>query len=210
MTATLDTPKLSSLMAYLETGEFNRNIHLVPYQESDLSPFSIGHQTALLLENINHGLLVGQSASSYFHNVTIAAYLDRARVGSEVPFSRDTFQAENIDPEDQLAARHAFVIFAWIPETVTWRFVPTGFSRRGMLAAPSTPQDYLKRINRLTSYLEVVSVKDKRKPGKPLPTTLTIEALAFFKTAGILQMDKLPSKEREQFESILGNMQIDL
>lgn len=211
LTPSLDTPKLNSLMAYLEAGGFNRNTHLIPYQDSDLSPFSIGRHTAQFLEKINYGLILGQSANHYFHEVTIPLYLEKAKVGSEVPFLREAFQADEIEPDNQFAARHAFVVFAWSHETVTSRFLPMGFSRRGMLAAPTTQEEYLRRIDDLISYLDKASTQQNRVSIKrPLDSTLVLQATAFFKTAGILKMDKLPNAEKEQFESILGDTPVDL
>lgn len=128
------------------------------YRPTDLSPFAITKHTAKLLDEIGQGIIAGCDAKEYFYEVTADSYLARAKTGSRILFPNDTLGEDNIDPLTQEATRHAFVIFAWMHEVTKWKFIPTGFSRRGMLAAPTTQKQFDSRIDQLAGQLKVVSI----------------------------------------------------
>lgn len=191
----------------VEEGHKRREPLIFDYQPSDLTPFAISRQTALLLESVGQRLIVGQTARGYLHDVTLPLYLRRAKQGSPILYSDEALRANDIDPEIQMVARHAFVVFAWMPDQTQWKFVPGGFSRRGMLAAPQSEEAFNTRIDQIETYLSVVSMK--QESAQPLGNLTTLRTIAFFHTAGTLSFSfstentETAKQQRETLATIL-------
>ncbi len=201
-------------MALIDSGFDRSRPQIIGYRDPELSPFAITAQTDHNLALFQYGIVVGSTLKDYLHEITFPGYLDRARAASEILFKDEALRSRDFDPEFEEATRHAYVIMAWMHDRTQWKYVPTGFSRRGMLAAPTTQEAFITRIDQMTAQLWAISQKGSRLEGLTASLSM-LRTLAFFKTASSLEI-QLPESERitaqmerEKLESILGDTKVE-
>lgn len=206
-------------MAFIDSG-FDRNRpQVIGYRDPDLSPFVITSQTDRNLALFQYGIVAGATLRDFFYEVTLPSYLNRARAASVVLFKDAALRSQDFDPEDEEAARHAYVSMAWMHKLTQLSYLPTGFSRRGMLAAPKTLEAYVGRIDQMTGQLSAISQRGSSLEELPKASLSMLRTLAFFRTAHYFNSAdiQLPQserttaqREREKLERLLGDTHIDL
>lgn len=122
---------------------------VIGYREFEASPPVVVRQTDTLLSLFHRGeILKPEFARGYLHGYTLN-FLKAAEEGSSTLYDTKGHEFQNVDLEVREAARFAFVVFAWMHVRAKSPFLPQGFSRRGMLAAPATHSQFLERIREL-------------------------------------------------------------
>jgi len=190
---------------------------VIKYKDFAKSPAMIVKQTCLLIDLSLQGVTIPKSdmMKDYLQDYTLF-YLRKAEKGVDTIYDRKEAVFKDLDLETKEAAHHAFIIFAHLPDNMTSRFLPNGFSRRGMLKAPVTKDEFLSKIEEIK--IGLWQILD----GKMQPQT-TLEAYPrFLRTYGFFKVgSNLPMKmsedekkkeqiEREKFEDILKDIKISL
>lgn len=189
---------------------------VIGYRESEASPFVVVRQTNTLLGLFNQGAIRRPKlAKDYFCAYTFN-YLKAAEEGSDGLYDADGCFIKDIDLEVREAAHHAFVVFTWMHDRAKSPFLPKGFSRRGMLAAPITHHQFLERIKELKvgiwnvvegevaphatleAYPPLLRVFNFFKVGSKLPIRFTISE------------KKQLEMEREKMNDLLGGIDTSL
>lgn len=193
----------------------NRNsLQSITHLTSERSPLVVAAQTSDLLEQLSYGDVRLGPAREYLHEFTIP-YLESAAQSSSILFDDDALRSEEFDPDSEMAARHAYVVMAWMSEIVKSPQLPMGFSRQGMLRAPSTKRDFIWRISELEEVLDLISTVHNalRTPDKNQSKIRTIN---YFGTAGSLKLHLPPTQresaetERQNLENLLAEVNINL
>lgn len=185
---------------------------VIGYREIEKSPPLVVRQTNALLGLYYHGAIRNpKPAKDYLHDYTLG-YLKAAEEGSAVVYDRVGHAALDIDLETREAARFALVVLACLPDRAKSPFLPKGFSRRGMLRAPETQDQFLARIKELKvgiwqivegnveayttleTYPPVLRVFKFFEVGSDLPVKLTDDE------------KKQEQLEREKFNDLLGGI----
>lgn len=112
---------------------------VIGYREIEKSPPIVVRQTHSLLGLYYQGAIRNpEPARDYLQDYTLR-YLKAAEVGSSILYDQlDQLTVQEIDLETREAAHHAFIVLAHLPDKARSPFLPKGFSRRGMLKAPTT------------------------------------------------------------------------
>lgn len=122
---------------------------VIGYREPEKSPFIVVRQTDALLRLFYSGAIHRPGlARDYFHDYTIS-YLKEAEKGSGALYDGQGNLVPDVDLETREAADHALVVFTHMHDRATSPFLPKGFSKRGMLGAPTTHRQFLARIKEL-------------------------------------------------------------
>lgn len=202
-------------MADVERRPFQRDFQsVVTYREQERSPFMVAQSTAYILDLLHQGVpLDTQAANEYLQTYTLD-YLSKAQEGSNILYA--TGHTNYPSEEVEEAARHAFVTFAWMHVIQQSRFLPHGFSRKGMLRAPATQDEFVGKIRIIRHQLALVATGQKT-PHEILeanPNRLTMTA--FFRTGAELPLRVPPSSkeleqpERENLEKLLDGIDVSL
>lgn len=177
---------------------------VIGYKEIEKSPFFVVRQTYTLLGLYYRGVFQeairnSKPAKDYLHNYTLG-YLEAAEEGSSSLYNQiGGIVTPDIDLETRGAAHHAFVVFAYLPDKARSPYLAKGFSRKGMLKAPTTQRQFLTRIKELIFGIQQV-VAGKVKPHVTLEAyPPLLRTFKFFEVGNELPV-KLTDDEREQEE----------
>lgn len=190
---------------------------VIGYREIKKSPPLVVRQTHTLLGLFYQGAIRNpEPARDYFKDYTIG-YLKAAEDGSYVLFDKTgQLIAQEVDLETREAASHAFVILAHLPDRATSPFLPNGFSRRGMLVAPTTQEQFLARIKELKIGLWQISDGNINPYATLEADPHILRVFKFFEVGNGLLV-KLTADEREQeqlkreeFNDLLGGINTSL
>lgn len=207
-------------MADPEKGFFTSNYAnfqpVIDYREVEKSPPLVVRQTNTLLGLYYNGAIRNpKPAKDYLHDYTLG-YLKAAEAGSAIVYDRVGHAALDIDLETREAARYALVVLAYLPDQAKSPFLPKGFSRRGMLRAPETQDQFLARIKELKVGIWQI-VEGNVEPHVTLeacPTVLRV--FKFFEVGSDLPVKltvderKQEQLEREKFNDLLGGVDISM
>ncbi|GDX62038.1 hypothetical protein LBMAG33_3480 [Candidatus Levyibacteriota bacterium] len=143
-------------------------IERINYTDNSRSPFQVVESTAKLLDlyftpviNLDPSL-----ARNYFANATLGFAwqaekgffknidkIDRAKKISNEDIERfillDKQQGQQENVEDNEAFDFTLITFGFMPEMAKHRFLPNGFSKKGMMAPPFTTREYLLRLREI-------------------------------------------------------------
>ena len=192
------------------------------YLAGDHSPFIIAGHTGTLLELYNHRVISG--SQEYYLQQDTLPYLRTAEQGLAVTVGRAMLQPEQtltffhgttIDMEDwerqsMEAFGYTLVVFGALPEYARSEMFPQGFSRHGILRAPTTPLEFLLRIKEMQREIEIVSHGQKTHE---LPYARTYK---FFQVARELPLEmpegakEQEERARHEFNKLLDNIRVDL
>ena len=186
------------------------------YENTERIPQRVIGQTDLLLRLYNtRAILKPEIARNYLHDYTLK-FLDKAAQGVDRAFSIDesVVDAQPLDVNE--AADLTKVVFAWMHYFATSQFLPNGFSRRGMLQAPTTKEQFLQRMAEIKRELAfvVAGLKDINKPLEARPSALRTHN--FFRVGAMMPLKfpdserELREKERNAFNRLLGDIKVDL
>lgn len=188
---------------------------VIGYEEVEKSPPLVVRQTNTLLELYYQGAIWNpKPAKDYLHDYTLG-YLRAAEEGSAVLYDRiGRLTAQDTDLETREAASHAFVILTCLPDRAKSPFLPKGFSRRGMLKAPETRNQFLARIRELKVGIWQIA-EGKVKPYATLEAyPPLLKVFKFFEVGSELPVKLTEDKkrqeqiEREKFNDLLGGVDI--
>lgn len=131
-------------------------------------------------------------------------------------YNRKGLIREDLDLETREIAHHAFIVFANLSDNLASRFLPNGFSKRGMLKAPETREDFLKRIEELKIGIWQV-VEGKVEPRTTLEAyPRLLRTYGFFRVGSTLPIrmsedEKKKEKMKiEEFNDLLKGIDISL
>lgn len=176
----------------------------------------VAKQTSALLELFYQGAIHKPDlARDYFHDYTLS-YLRKAEEGMGTIYNRKGLIREDLDLETREIAHHAFIVFANLSDNLASRFLPNGFSKRGMLKAPETREDFLKRIEELKIGIWQV-VEGKVEPRTTLEAyPRLLRTYGFFRVGSTLPIrmsedEKKKEKMKiEEFNDLLKGIDISL
>jgi len=193
---------------------------VIGYREMEKSPHFVVRQTHTLLGLYYQGVIrnSGNSkpAKDYLHDFTLG-YLEAAEEGSSTLCNQiGEIITSDIDLETREAAHYAFVVFAYLPDKARSPYLAKGFSRKGMLKAPTTQRQFLTRIKELRVVIQQV-VAGEVKPHTTLEARPPVlRTFKFFEVGNELPVKltndekKQEQLEREKFNDLLGGIDISL
>ena len=189
---------------------------VVGYRDWSRMPSVVARQTNALLDLLHQNALPNLGPARYYLGKYTLEYLKRAEGGSGILYDNKGFLKEGIDLEVREAATHAYVVFGHLPDMVQSPFVPKGFSRRGMLRAPETRDEFLNRIKELKIGLWNVIAGEVAPQATLEAYPPLMRTFGFFKVGGDLPIRLSDSErvidqiEREKFNDFLGGMNVSL
>ena len=186
------------------------------YEDTERIPQRVIVQTDVLLRLCNTGTIRDPGiARDYLQGYTLK-FINTAAQGVERVFSVDesVVNAQLLDVNE--AADLTKAVFAWMHYFATSQFLPNGFSRKGMLQAPTTKEQFLQRTAEIKRELAfvVAGLKDTNIPLEARPSALRTHN--FFRVGAIMPLKfpdskrELAEKERDAFDRLLGDTKIDL
>lgn len=124
---------------------------VVGYKDWNRIPTVISKQTSTLLD-IVHRRNIGNTgpAIDYLQKYTLP-YLFQALKGSADIFGQLHLLDTEQDVEGREAADHAYITMGSMPDMVSHKDLPRGFSRKGMLKPPETHGEFIRRILEIQS-----------------------------------------------------------
>lgn len=197
-----------------------------------LSPVAIATGTAGILEIYFKDIIDDLQPARYFLERHTIGFLNRAERGfgrqvGQIAKRRNvsmedmnvmfdlTYGNHKHDPDDHESFAFSAVVFSIMPEVAEFRYLPTGFSRRGTLAPPFTIAEFLERVQEMRR--EVAEILIGQTTPRVIPffhhpllrTTLFFEVARqlpdMYKEHPTLVMDKT----RQTFEALLGDIVVD-
>lgn len=186
------------------------------YENIERSPQVVISQTDLLLRLYrSRAVQQPELARRYLQDYTLR-FVDTAAKGVERVFTKDDAVIESQSLDVNEAAGISYVVFAWMHHFATSRLLPNGFSRRGMLQAPATKEEFLKRTTEIKRELGLIvaGLRDSDLPLEANPSSLRTRT--FFSVGATMPIKfpdserELSEKEREAFDKLLGDTKIDL
>ncbi|GEM_PF-1804525 len=186
---------------------------VIGYREIEKSPPLVVRQTHTLLGLFHQGAIRNpEPARDYLQDYTLG-YLKAAEVGSDILYDQlDQFNVQEIDLETREAASHAFIVLAHLPDKATSPFLPKGFSRRGMLKAPTTREEFLAKITELKVCIWQVVVGEVAPRATLEAYPPILRTFKFFEVGNELPVKltdeeiKQEKLERERFNDFLGGV----
>jgi len=201
-----------------ERGRFKSEFQSKPvYKEPERSPFVVVGQTYNILKLYAANLPNRSPAEEYLKNYTLA-YIRTAEFNTDSIFNSNNIPIK-VDLESREAASHAYTVFGSIPELTTIPSIPAlknGFSKRGILRAPGTKEEYLSRTREIKVELARI-VNGVTPPGDIMRTARfsLLRTLVFFRVGALLQPDfhfspgekEILDRQEEEREKINKMMQ---
>lgn len=188
----------------------------IQYNDVFRSPTIIARQADTLLKLLHKGAIPdSELAKDYLQKYTFS-YLNQATVGAGTLFDKHGAIDKDLDLEIKEMAQHAYIVFSHLPDNMTSRFLPNGFSRRGMVRAPETKDEFVSRLEEIK--LGIWEILDGR--AEP-PLTLETHP-RLFRTFGFFDIgSKIPVKapedpkqkeqmEKDRFNALLKDINVSL
>lgn len=150
------------------------------YEDPSRAPKVVVEKTYDMLDLLRSGGVGTEPdspANIYFRRYTVP-YLASVIHGANSLFDPDGSLDQQAILEENEASGLAFVIFASMHEAVMSKYLPTGFSRRGMLKAPSTRKEFEERVKQIRRRLNLFL------NGQRIPNLNETNNLGDFKTLG--------------------------
>lgn len=190
---------------------------VIGYREIEKSPPLVARQTHTLLGLYSQGAIRNpRPARDYLEDYTLE-YLKAAEAGSGILYDQTgNLKPQEIDLETREAASHAFVVLAHLPDKATSPFLPLGFSRKGMLAAPTTKEQFLARIKELKIGLWQIADGNLSPHATLEAYPSLLRVCKFFEVGNGLLVRltddeiKQEGSERERFNDLLGGIDTSL
>jgi hypothetical protein len=185
---------------------------IIKYKETEKSPLIVAKQTYMLLELFHQQVISKpELAKDYFCDYTLS-YLDQARKGASTLYEAKGAVYKDLNLETREMAHHAFIVFANLPDHMTFHFLQNGFSRRGMLRAPGTRDEFVHKINEIKMGIWQ-TVEGRVEPETTLEANPhLLRTYGFFKVASELLV-KMPESEKrmkQEFNELLKDIDISL
>lgn len=172
--------------------EGRNSVQSIDYLTGERSPIQIATQTGWVINYLRH---VKNSpiehAQDYVREFSLP-YLGSAVESADILFNDQALRSEDFDPDGEMAARHVYVVMAWMHEMM-------GFSRRGMLRAPSNRDEFTGRVRDMEQQLTAIAFN----PGEAHSSAPNVKrwlTLSFLETASGLTELHLPEVDRESSE----------
>lgn len=192
---------------------------IIGYKDIEKSPSFVVSQTHALLRFFYQGIIQkmirnSKLAEAYLHDYTLG-YLEAAEEGSSTLYNQiGGVVTPDIDLETREAAHYAFVVMANLPDMAKSPYLAKGFSKKGMLKAPTTQRQFVTRIRELRVSIQQV-VAGKVKPHVTLEAyPPVLRTFKFFEVGNELPVKltdderKQEMIERERFNDLLGGIDI--
>ncbi|MBF8249695.1 MAG: hypothetical protein HW400_296 [Candidatus Levybacteria bacterium] len=186
------------------------------HKSTERSPITIATQTCTLLEILQKNVIRKPDlAKDYLHNFTFS-YLNQAETGADILYDNKGNIYKDLEPEIRETAQHAFVVFAHMPDNVKSGFLPMGFSRRGMLRAPQTKDEFVNKLKELKVGVWQV-LERKTESGITLEANpRLLRTFGFFKTGSELPLKMSETEKqreklaKEKFDHLLKDINVSL
>lgn len=176
---------------------------IIRYKNFAKSPTAITKQTYGALELLRQGTIrESKLIRDYLHDYTFS-YLNQAEKGANTIYDRKGAVYRDLNLETEESAHHAYIVFGHLPDKVTSSFLRNGFSRKGMLRAPETRDEFLKRINELK--VGIWQTIDKRVGPQTMLEAYPrlLRTYGFFKVGSELPI-KMPEDKKKIQDEKLG------
>ena len=166
------------------------------YEDPARIPKTIVSQTDTMIGLLANGGLSGDFIHSYITSYTFP-FLKTAAVGVGRVFDKTLFIADSQPAEVNEAADFANVVFAWMHHFATSPYLPDGFARRGMLRAPQSEEEFVRRLREIKFQLAGMA-------SGVISTDMTLDtSVAAFRTyqffrVGAVMPLKFPESEKEK------------
>lgn len=186
-------------MTLIDAGFDRSRPQVIGYRDPELSPFVVTRQTNHIIWLCETGL-TGKPIRDYLHDFTNPFLETSSKTGITL-FDTDALRGKLFDPEAEEASRLTFAVMANMHIYTTIENAPEsfGFSRSGVLKAPSTYQEYSARIEEIQEQLELISSGYYGNSTNRPFNWGRLRTYSFFQTAAILPLH-LPKNARERAE----------
>lgn len=165
-------------------------------------------QTQTLLDLYGQGAITDPKIARTYLGDETMGFLRSAVKGAEAVYER-AYHAEQ--PGELLireAADVAYVVFAWMHEMMTSPYLPKGFSRRGMLQAPQTPEDFKQRIQEIQRHIGLLVNGLGNNAISSRTMMESLRARSFFRTGSMLPFNFPNSHMRDEINQLLKGVDL--
>nr|MBI5455523.1 hypothetical protein [Candidatus Levybacteria bacterium] len=177
------------------------------YGDLDRAPKTVVTQTDSMIQLLNAGVVPQDLIQNYLLNYTVP-FLVSAANGIKRVYDQEIASVISLPVETSEAADFTNIVFSWMHYFARSRYLPDGFSKRGILRAPQTEREFIRRIVELKDgVLEIADGKKSRGTFlESSPQALRI--YTFFKVGSSMPLKFIESdRERREHESdILGKL----
>lgn len=202
----------------------------ITYKDPSLAPMQVASSTARLMDLYFTPLLTDRvPAKEYFANATLDFVwkaekgfyrnLDKIdRTGKISAIDRERLmmlasqQGEGVDIEEDEAFGFSLVTFVHMPHMASHRFLPKGFSQRGIMAPPFTTREFFLRLRELRRVVTGIA-SGQTTPSTPLEVDKGLwRTYWFFQVAKDIPMHvkEEPQHTQEEAEKFLANLLKDV
>lgn len=186
------------------------------YKDHERVPQRVVTQTDAILGMYDKGIIQKpELVRNYLQEYTFT-YLNATARGVEQLYSASDGGIDAQELEVNEAVGFSGIIFAWMHVFTESRFLPQGFSRRGMLQAPATRDEFLGRITELKRELSFVVTRNIESTILPEARPSLLRTRAFFHVGALIPM-KFPETQRDKdenekarFSTLLDGIDINL
>ncbi len=173
--------------------------------EKDFAPKTIVSETMNMMGGLFAGRITPEVSRDYVEYYTIP-FLRKAAEGVDVVFDRKLLFANSTTPDINEAANFTNIVFAWMHHYASSSFLPDGFSRNGVLKAPSNRRQFIARIAEMDYTLP--DMLNGAYRGRNLWGNINaLRTLAFFEVGKALPI-KFPETSRQTMERLLDGIDL--
>lgn len=132
------------------------------YKNPERIPKTVVTQTDSMIQLLNAGVVPQELIQNYLFNYTVP-FLASAANGTKRIYDKEIVSAISLSTEINEAADFTNIVFSWMHYFARSRYLPDGFSKRGVLRAPQTEREFVKRVIELKDgVLEIADGKKSR------------------------------------------------
>lgn len=173
--------------------------------EQEITPKAIVSETMNMMGGVFVGAITPELSRDYVQFYTFP-FLRKAANGAGSIFDRKLLFRDTTNPEINEAADFTNVVFAWMHHYARSKYLPNGFSRRGVLRAPSSRGEFIGRIVEIGQTLP--DMLDGKFRGSNLwNNTEALRTLTFFEVGRIIPL-KLPETSEQAIERLLDGIDL--
>lgn len=190
-------------MANLENPAFNnawRGFEAASLSaDLNIAPKAVVSETKNMIGLLNGGVITPQVAKSYLETFTFP-FLKKAAQGVDTVFDRGLIFIDPRQVDVNEAADFSSVVFSWMHYFARSRFLPDGFSQKGILRAPHTKDEFVDRLREIRITLPAI-MSGVTRDTVPFYSQPALRTYAFLKVGSSIPLRFAQTdRERKQYE----------
>jgi len=175
--------------------------------DRDIAPKTIVSETMNMMGGIFAGTITTEISKDFLEYYTFP-FLRKAAGGAGLVFDRKLLFIKDTNPDVNEAADFTNVVFGWMHHYASSNYLPNGFSKNGVLKAPSNRGEFIARVIEIGETLP--DMLDGRFRGSNLWGNIgALRTLTFFEVGRVIPL-KFPETNRQAMERLLEGIDFSL